>query len=98
MNAGGCAAIAMCDILAMKTVIILPAAAKMLRRHRADAARLLEKIEAYAANPATLANNVKALSGSRAFRLRVGDYRVIFEETETDIVVTKIGPRGSVYD
>jgi mRNA interferase RelE/StbE len=82
----------------MKTIVILPAAAKALRRHRADAARLLDKIEAYATNPATLANNVKALSGSGAFRLRVGDYRVVFEETESEIIVTKIGPRGSVYD
>jgi mRNA interferase RelE/StbE len=82
----------------MKTVVILPAAAKALRRYRADAARLLDKIEAYAANPASLANNVKALSGSGAFRLRVGDYRVVFEETESEIIVTKIGPRGSVYD
>jgi mRNA interferase RelE/StbE len=82
----------------MKTIVILPAAAKTLRRHRADAARLLDKIEAYATNPATLANNVKALSGSGAFRLRVGDYRVVFEETESEIIVTKIGPRGSVYD
>jgi mRNA interferase RelE/StbE len=82
----------------MKTIVILPAAAKVLRRHRADAARLLDKIEAYATNPATLANNVKALSGSGAFRLRVGDYRVVFEETESEIIVTKIGPRGSVYD
>jgi mRNA interferase RelE/StbE len=69
-----------------------------LRRHRADAARLLGKVEAYAADPTAQANNVKALSGSHAFRLRVGDYRIVFEETETEIVVTKIGPRGSIYD
>jgi mRNA interferase RelE/StbE len=31
-------------------------------------------------------------------RLRVGDYRVIFEETADEMIVTKIGPRGSVYD
>jgi mRNA interferase RelE/StbE len=82
----------------MKTVVILPAAAKALRKHRADAARLLRKIEAYATDPATMANNMKALSGSRAFRLRVGDYRIVFEETESEIIVTKIGPRGSIYD
>jgi mRNA interferase RelE/StbE len=82
----------------MKTVVILPAAAKALRKHRADAARLLGKIEAYATDPATMANNMKALSGSRAFRLRVGDCRIVFEETESEIIVTKIGPRGSIYD
>lgn len=82
----------------MKSVIILPAAAKALRRHRADAARLLEKIETYAENPEALANNIKALSGGKAFRLRVGDYRIVFEETDTEIIVTKIGPRSSIYD
>jgi len=82
----------------MKAVIILPAAAKSLRKHRADAAWIVAKIDDYARDPATLANNVKALSGSRALRLRVGDFRVVFEETETEVIVTAIGPRGSIYD
>ncbi|MCA0049400.1 type II toxin-antitoxin system RelE/ParE family toxin [Mesorhizobium sp. B283B1A] len=55
-------------------------------------------MEAYADDPNSLANMVKALQGSTARRLRVGDYRVVFEETDQEIVVTKIGPRGSVYD
>lgn len=42
--------------------------------------------------------NVKKLVGSAALRLRVGDFGVVFEETETEIIVTRIGPRGSVYD
>ena len=50
----------------------------------------------YAADPTAHANNVRQLVGSRAERLRVGDFRVIFEETETEIVVTKISPRGEV--
>jgi mRNA interferase RelE/StbE len=44
------------------------------------------------------ANNVTRLVGSPAFRLRVGDFRTIFEETETDIFVTTIAPRGNAYD
>jgi mRNA interferase RelE/StbE len=82
----------------MKVVVLLPVAAKGLRKHRAEAERILAKIEAYAADPAAQSNNIKALSGSRAKRLRIGDFRVVFEETETEIVVTKIGPRGSVYE
>jgi mRNA interferase RelE/StbE len=82
----------------MKNVVILPAAAKALRKHRAEAMRILAKIEAYAAEPASQANNVKTLAGTAARRLRVGDFRVVFEETETEIIVTRIGPRGSVYD
>ncbi|RUX02020.1 MAG: type II toxin-antitoxin system RelE/ParE family toxin [Mesorhizobium sp.] len=82
----------------MKRVILLPLAAKALRKHRVDAERILSKIETYATDASTLANSVKALQGSSALRLRVGDYRVIFEETDQEIIVTKIGPRGSVYD
>jgi mRNA interferase RelE/StbE len=77
-----------------KAVVILPAAARALRRHRSE----LSKIEAYAEDPAGLANSVRKVVGSSALRLRVGDYRVIFEETETEIIVTRIGPRGSIYD
>jgi mRNA interferase RelE/StbE len=82
----------------VKRVIVLPLAAKALRKHRADAERILAKIEAYAVDPTGLANRVKALQGSTALRLRVGEYRVVFEETEAEIIVTKIGPRGSIYD
>jgi DNA-binding XRE family transcriptional regulator len=48
--------------------------------------------------PAAHANNVSRLVGSTACRLRIGDFRVIFEETDTDIIVTKFAPRGNVYD
>ncbi|MFI0843559.1 type II toxin-antitoxin system RelE/ParE family toxin [Mesorhizobium sp. IMUNJ 23232] len=82
----------------MKRVVYLAAALKALRKHRSDAARIDEKIRLYAAEPAALANNVKQLAGSEEKRLRVGDYRVIFLETEDEIIVSRIGPRGSVYD
>jgi mRNA interferase RelE/StbE len=82
----------------MKTLVILSAAAKFLRRNRADSERIIGKIEGYAADAAAFANNAKRLTGSTALRLRIGDFRVIFEETETEIIVTKIGPRGAVYD
>lgn len=82
----------------MKTVVFLPAAAKALRKHRSEASRIVARIEAYADEPASMANNVKALAGSSALRLRVGDFRIVFEETEDEIIVTRIGPRGSVYE
>jgi mRNA interferase RelE/StbE len=58
----------------------------------------MAKVEAYAADPKSQANNIKAMKGSQAVRLRVGEYRVIFEETPDEVIVTKIGPRGGVYD
>lgn len=82
----------------MKTLVILPAAAKSLGKHRAEADRILEKLETLATDPTALANQVKALSGSGALRLRVGNFRVVFEEAESELIVTRIGPRGSVYD
>jgi mRNA-degrading endonuclease RelE of RelBE toxin-antitoxin system len=38
------------------------------------------------------------LVGAQTSRLRAGDFRAIFEESETAIFVTKIAPRGNVYD
>ena len=82
----------------MKTVRYTPDALKGLKRHGNMAARIRNAIEEYAAETGAHANSVTRLVGSTASRLRVGDFRAIFEETETDIIVTKIAPRGSVYD
>lgn len=49
--------------------------------------------------PSTQANNVKRMKGKPArFRLRVGDYRVLFALEADEIHVLDIGPRGSIYD
>ena len=52
----------------------------------------------HAASEGAHANQVTALKGSSALRLRVGDFRVIFEETSTALIVTAVGPRGDIYD
>ena len=73
-------------------------ALKSLRRiPRNDAQRIRDKIEQYAVDPPSQANNVKKLRGRDGLRLRVGDWRVIFDEDEDGIRVLVIGPRGSVY-
>jgi mRNA interferase RelE/StbE len=82
----------------MKTVTYTAAAATALRRHANRASAIRAKIEQYAAEPASQANNVKALKGVDAKRLRVGTFRVIFQETATAVVVLDIGPRGGIYD
>ena len=71
-------------------------ALKSLRKHGNMTPRIRKAITEMA--DGAHANNVRQLVGSSAFRLRVGDFRVIFERTETEIVVTRIAPRGSVYD
>ena len=77
-------------------MIYLAPARKALRRHKAEAERILAKVDAYAADP-TAFPKVKMLAGTAGKRLRVGDFRVIFEETATEVIVTDIGPRGGIY-
>jgi mRNA interferase RelE/StbE len=74
------------------------AAAKALRRHGNVAARVRRAIGEYAADQIAHANNVRQLAGSSAKRLRVGDFRAIFEETAAEILVTKVAPRGDAYE
>ena len=59
--------------------------------------RIMSKIEQYAENPQSLVNNVIRMQGLPYYRLRVGDYRVIFDESDTVIAVIKVDSRGSVY-
>ena len=74
-------------------------ALKALRRMPADTAqRIIAKIEQYAQEPETQANNVTALKGREGIRLRVGDWRVIINDDGVVLAVLEIGPRGSVYE
>lgn len=63
-----------------------------------DRTRIVAKLKQYARDPAGLRNQVKALKGIKAFRLRIGDYRIIFSEDQTRLLVLKIGHRRDVYD
>lgn len=82
----------------MKPITYKPRATKALRSMPANTARrIIGKIEAYAADPASQENNVKSLKGSRAIRLRVGDWRVIMQDGIV-LDVLDIGPRGGIYD
>ena len=74
---------------ARRTLIKLP---------RPTAERIVTKIDQLAADPASLANNVRALKGGEGCRLRVGDYRVIYTDTLIVLTIVKIGHRGGVYD
>jgi mRNA interferase RelE/StbE len=57
------------------------------------------KIEALARDPFG-ASNVKQFVGEPGYRLRVGDWRVIYDVDSGRLVVRvlKIGPRGGVYE
>lgn len=63
-----------------------------------DATRIRSKLRQYADDPSSQAANVRKLQGRDAYRLRVGDWRVIFDEDDVVIEVIKVGPRGSVCE
>ncbi|RIV76149.1 type II toxin-antitoxin system RelE/ParE family toxin [Pelagerythrobacter aerophilus] len=82
----------------MRQITYTRAALKILRKMPANTARLIvSKVEQYAADPASLANNVTELKGRTGLRLRVNSWRVIMNDDGTVLAVLEIGPRGSVY-
>lgn len=91
--------IAFRDTAPMKAVAFSKDASRTLARMPVATARLIRsKIDQYAADPASLANNVKPLKGEPGVsRLRVGDWRILFSETGEVIAVVKVAPRGSAY-
>jgi len=76
------------------------AARKTLKAMPRNTARLvMEKIEALAVDPMAPNNNVRKLTGHPGYRLRVGDWRVVYtiHEQALLIAVVRIAPRGEVY-
>jgi mRNA interferase RelE/StbE len=66
---------------------------------RNTAQLIREKMEQVAINPFAPISNAKKLQGRPGYRLRIGDWRVIYEinKDEVIIIVMKIAPRGEVY-
>lgn len=84
----------------MHAIRYTPAALKTLRRIPRNVADLIrQKVAEVAADPAA-ARNVKKLKGRDGYRLRVGDWRVVYdiEDGVLVLVVIDIGPRGGIYD
>jgi mRNA interferase RelE/StbE len=76
-------------------------ALKALQRIPTDQSKLItKKLKHLAEDPQRPNNNVKALKGRPGYRLRVGDWRVIYklEHNRLIIFVLEIGPRGTVYE
>ena len=75
------------------------AAKALLKMPRNTALLIREKMEQVAVDPFASIPNAKKLQGRSGYRLRVGDWRVIYEinKDEVVIIVMKIAPRGEVY-
>jgi mRNA interferase RelE/StbE len=58
-----------------------------------------KKIVSLAADPHAPINNAKRLQGRTGYRLRVGDWRVIYELTPADkrLLVLDVKPRRGAY-
>ena len=83
----------------MRQISYTKVAIRVLRRMPVNKAKLIRyKIEAYAQDPASQANNVKSLKGRDGIRLRVGDWRVIMDDQDNVLAILDIGPRGGIYD
>lgn len=84
----------------MYQVVYTKQAARALQKMpRNLASQVRQKLDRLAKDPYAANNNVKKLQDRPGYRLRVGDWRVIYE-LEDDvlrILVLKIAPRGEVY-
>lgn len=58
-----------------------------------------DKLWKLAIDPYAPNNNVKKLQGREGYRLRVGDWRIIYEirDDRLIVLVLDIGPRGGIY-
>ena len=69
----------------------------LMRMPQNWAIRVRDKVNAYASDPASQANNVKALRGTDGMlRLRVGDWRVVMYDGVV-LEILDVKARGSAY-
>ena len=58
--------------------------------------RIFKKVEELSDN--LFSKDIKRLKGGNDFRLRVGDYRVIFAIEQNTLQILKVGHRKNIYD
>lgn len=83
----------------MYTIQFTRQAIRALRKMSANEAALIRsRIQELALNPFAVPN-VKSLGGRPGYRLRIGDWRVIFEVAQNEQVISilKIAQRGGAY-
>jgi len=82
----------------VRTIVFTPEAA---REFEALDSTVKERVEAaldqLALTPLSLRNQIKRLKGQTALRLRVGDWRIIFQLRSDEILVLMIAHRSEAY-
>ena len=84
--------------MANYSLLILPSAAKELEDiPKRYLTRIVRKIEDLPTNPRP--QGCEKLSGQEKYRVRQGDYRIIYEIRDRDqaIIIVKVGHRREVY-
>jgi mRNA interferase RelE/StbE len=80
----------------VRQILFTPAATRQWVRLSNDVRRRVDaRLSEFAVSGK---GDVKRLKGRAGARLRVGDWRVIFEENGDDIVVVAVGHRREIYD
>ncbi len=79
----------------MKRVFYSKAAERALARmQKKRRAAILAKVDAFARGEKV---DIKKLTGSRFYRIRVGQDRVIIDDQGVVVLVLQAGPRGGIY-
>jgi mRNA interferase RelE/StbE len=79
-------------------IFIKPSAAKELEVvPRKDRLRIIEKVQSLSSNPRP--QGCEKLSGEEKYRIRQGDYRILYSIQDEAVIVTivKVGHRREIY-
>lgn len=77
-------------------VTLHPKAAKVLNRLREpNRSRILKALDKLENDPPD--GDIKALTGRNGYRLRIGNYRLLFDKIDNKIIVFDIDQRGQIY-
>lgn len=84
-------------VMTYRVEIAKPAARNLRRIHRTDRARIMQAIESLADDPRPA--GTKNLQGMSGYRIRVGNYRIIYhvDDTVRVVAVTRVAHRREVY-
>jgi mRNA interferase RelE/StbE len=84
----------------MYKILFTKSASKAMRTIPRDVAqRIRERLDQIAADPDADHSNVTRLQNRPGYRLRVGDWRVLYEieREQLIVIVFRVGSRGEVY-